>query len=200
MSQRNRKLTAEGRTSSEASRSGAPCAKEVSRHPMVFNLALIIRRGVISCAGMGVALALPWMESMPLFGQTATAVRSNTPPLRLGIVFFSNGVEPIHWWAKGSRRHDGAGPGGAADDAASRRHGLHSGPLQQAGVRLDQPASRPHERAVGRARQSWTRSVIRVGHLDGPGPRRAASATTRRYPAWCSASSPTSSDSKTACR
>ena len=28
--------------------------------------------------------------------------RANTPPLRLGIVFFSNGVEPIHWWAKGS--------------------------------------------------------------------------------------------------
>ncbi len=52
--------------------------------------------------GVGVALALPWMESMPLFGQTTPATsKSNTPPLRLGIVFFSNGVEPIHWWAKG---------------------------------------------------------------------------------------------------
>jgi hypothetical protein len=53
--------------------------------------------------GVGVALALPWLESLPVFGQTAAAVvKSNTPPLRLGIVFFSNGVEPIHWWAKGS--------------------------------------------------------------------------------------------------
>jgi Protein of unknown function (DUF1552) len=52
--------------------------------------------------GMGVALALPWMESLPLLGQTATAVKSTRPPLRLGIVFFSNGVEPIHWWAKGA--------------------------------------------------------------------------------------------------
>jgi hypothetical protein len=52
--------------------------------------------------GMGVALALPWMESLPLIGQTVTAVKSSQPPLRLGIVFFSNGVEPIHWWAKGS--------------------------------------------------------------------------------------------------
>ena len=52
--------------------------------------------------GVGVALALPWMESLPLFAQTATAVAANTPPLRLGIVFFSNGVEPAHWWAKGS--------------------------------------------------------------------------------------------------
>src|SRR5688572_4698269 len=52
--------------------------------------------------GMGVALALPWMESIPVFAQTATAAKANTPPLRLGVVYFSNGVEPIHWWAKGS--------------------------------------------------------------------------------------------------
>ena len=52
--------------------------------------------------GMGVALALPWMESLPVFGQAAAAVKPDTPPLRLGIVFFSNGVEPIHWWAKGA--------------------------------------------------------------------------------------------------
>jgi uncharacterized protein DUF1552 len=51
---------------------------------------------------MGVALALPWMESLPVFGQAAAAVKQSTPPLRLGIVFFSNGVEPIHWWAKGA--------------------------------------------------------------------------------------------------
>jgi hypothetical protein len=52
--------------------------------------------------GMGVALALPWMESLPVFGQAAAAVKQGAPPLRLGIVFFSNGVEPIHWWAKGA--------------------------------------------------------------------------------------------------
>jgi Protein of unknown function (DUF1552) len=51
--------------------------------------------------GMGVALALPWMESLPVVGR-AVAAKANTPPLRLGIIFFSNGVEPIHWWAKGS--------------------------------------------------------------------------------------------------
>ena len=52
--------------------------------------------------GVGVALALPWLESMPLFGQVAAGAKAATPPLRLGIVYFSNGVEPIHWWAKGS--------------------------------------------------------------------------------------------------
>jgi len=52
--------------------------------------------------GVGVALALPWLESMPLFGQLEPALKIAKPPLRLGIVYFSNGVEPIHWWAKGS--------------------------------------------------------------------------------------------------
>jgi hypothetical protein len=61
--------------------------------------------------GVGVALALPWMESLPLFGQMATAAaKANTPPRRLGIVFFSNGVEPIHWWAKGSGASMELGP------------------------------------------------------------------------------------------
>ena len=43
--------------------------------------------------GVGVALALPWMESLPVFGQAAAAATASAPPLRLGIVFFSNGVE-----------------------------------------------------------------------------------------------------------
>ncbi|MGH9373411.1 MAG: DUF1552 domain-containing protein, partial [Vicinamibacterales bacterium] len=61
--------------------------------------------------GVGVALALPWMESLPLIGQTASAAKANRPPLRLGIVFFSNGVEPIHWWARGHGRDMQLGPG-----------------------------------------------------------------------------------------
>jgi len=64
-----------------------------SKHPMS-------RRHFLR--GVGVALALPWLESMPLFGQVAAGVKTATPPLRLGVVFFSNGVEPEHWWARGS--------------------------------------------------------------------------------------------------
>ncbi len=55
--------------------------------------------------GTGVALALPWMESLPLFASTAStakkAAAANQPPLRFACLYFSNGVEPIHWWAKG---------------------------------------------------------------------------------------------------
>jgi len=53
---------------------------------------------------------LPWMESLLVFGQAAEAVKTSTPPLRLGIVFFSNGVEPIHWWAKGAGANMELGP------------------------------------------------------------------------------------------
>jgi hypothetical protein len=52
-----------------------------------------------------VALALPWLESLPL----AAAVE-NKPPVRLGMLYFSNGVEPIHWWAKGDGRIKEVGP------------------------------------------------------------------------------------------
>ncbi|HEX5082357.1 MAG TPA: DUF1552 domain-containing protein [Blastocatellia bacterium] len=45
--------------------------------------------------GAGVALALPWLESLPCFAQ------ANKPPLRFAHIYFSNGVEPAHWWAKG---------------------------------------------------------------------------------------------------
>ena len=65
--------------------------------------------------GAGVALALPWMESLPLLGAEekkpgAKAV-SNKPPLRYGLIYFSNGVEPAHWWAKGQGSSMELGPG-----------------------------------------------------------------------------------------
>ena len=54
--------------------------------------------------GAGVALALPWLESR------AIAAASSKPPLRLGVLYFSNGVEPAHWWAKGSGASMEIGP------------------------------------------------------------------------------------------
>ena len=66
--------------------------------------------------GAGVALALPWLESLPAFakapaGKPFASAAAAGPPLRLGIVYFSNGVEPAHWWAKGSGASMELGPG-----------------------------------------------------------------------------------------
>ncbi len=64
--------------------------------------------------GAGVALALPWMESLPLLGAESAApaakAAANKPPLRFACVYFSNGVEPEHWWAKGSGAAMETGP------------------------------------------------------------------------------------------
>jgi hypothetical protein len=48
--------------------------------------------------GAGVALALPWMESLSLRAEPTKTAKA---PVRFACVYFSNGVEPIHWWAKG---------------------------------------------------------------------------------------------------
>src|SRR5712692_3387783 len=55
--------------------------------------------------GAGVDLALPWMESLPLLRAQDTkpgqGTDPNKPPLRFACIYFSNGVAPAHWWAKG---------------------------------------------------------------------------------------------------
>jgi hypothetical protein len=45
--------------------------------------------------GVGVTMALPCLESISAFGQTAH-------PKRLAVLFWGNGVNSNHWWAKGS--------------------------------------------------------------------------------------------------
>jgi hypothetical protein len=59
------------------------------------------RRAVLS--GAGVAMALPWLES--LTGSAAeTDPRGAAPvfPKRFAALFMGNGVNPNHWWAKGT--------------------------------------------------------------------------------------------------
>lgn len=48
--------------------------------------------------GTGVALGLPWFESISVFG--AGTGKQNVAPRRLGVCFTGNGVNPHHWGAK----------------------------------------------------------------------------------------------------
>ena len=59
--------------------------------------------------GVGVALTLPWLESLPALAGVSQAA-SNKPPVRFGCVYFSNGVAPAHWWAKGQGADMQLGP------------------------------------------------------------------------------------------
>ena len=49
--------------------------------------------------GVGVAMGLPWLESIPAWGGEAG---QTAPPRRFAALFMGNGISPDHWWAKGS--------------------------------------------------------------------------------------------------
>ena len=55
--------------------------------------------------GVGVSMALPWMESFRVWGDEAKAVRgASEAPVRLAVLFAGNGFHGKEWWAKGSGR------------------------------------------------------------------------------------------------
>ena len=54
--------------------------------------------------GLGVTMALPWMESVRVWGDRATAAVKNSSqaPVRLAVLFSGNGFRSNEWWAKGT--------------------------------------------------------------------------------------------------
>jgi len=57
----------------------------------------ISRRTILR--GAGVAMALPWLESLPVWG-AQTAAQAAAMPKRLAVLFMANGINPDHWWAE----------------------------------------------------------------------------------------------------
>ncbi|MDE0163486.1 MAG: DUF1552 domain-containing protein [Bryobacterales bacterium] len=53
--------------------------------------------------GLGVTMALPWMESVPVWGDRAAAAVKNSSqaPVRLAVLFSGNGFRSKEWWARG---------------------------------------------------------------------------------------------------
>ena len=53
--------------------------------------------------GVGVTMALPWLESLPVWGVAAMAGDLPAPcPKRFAALFMGCGVNPTNWWAKGA--------------------------------------------------------------------------------------------------
>src|SRR4051794_4610235 len=63
----------------------------------------------------GLALPLPWLESLPAraedSGKLVAPTGRSEPPVRFACLYFSNGVEPAHWWARGGGAAMEIGPG-----------------------------------------------------------------------------------------
>lgn len=52
--------------------------------------------------GTGVTMALPWMESVTVWGdETKSSEPGSQPPVRLAVFFSGNGFHSREWWAKG---------------------------------------------------------------------------------------------------
>jgi len=61
----------------------------------------ISRRTILR--GLGVSMALPWMESLPAWGdETAASKSAGQAPTRMAILFAGCGFHRHEWWAKGS--------------------------------------------------------------------------------------------------
>src|SRR4026208_1145397 len=52
--------------------------------------------------GVGVTMALPWMESLTVWGDEPLATKpASEAPVRLAVLFSGNGFHSKEWWAKG---------------------------------------------------------------------------------------------------
>ena len=62
---------------------------------------LVSRRTMLR--GLGVSMALPWMESLPVWGEESKlAVVGSEAPVRLAVLFAGNGFHSKEWWAEGA--------------------------------------------------------------------------------------------------
>jgi hypothetical protein len=51
--------------------------------------------------GLGVTMALPWLESVPVWGDDRPKNGSSEPPVRFACLFAGNGFHSKEWWARG---------------------------------------------------------------------------------------------------
>ena len=125
--------------------------------------------------GVGVALALPWLESLPCgraLAEAAAGAKGRPAPAAAAVrrrVYFSNGVEPAHWWAKGAGASMEIGPGLKPMVPSARTWSSSSGLFNEQAARHKSPhlgrmptCSRARGSAPSRTRSAsasrWTRS------------------------------------------
>ena len=66
-------------------------------------------------------MALPWLESLPVWGDDKPKNASSEPPVRFACLFAGNGFHSKEWWAKGEGDADGARQGAGVARARSAR-------------------------------------------------------------------------------
>ena len=109
-----------------------PTIARTKRHPGIqmhdFRLS---RRSVLR--GLGVTMALPWLESLPAWADDAGPAKpNNEPPVRLAVLFSAAmAFTRREWWAKGEGRDMQLGKVLEPLTRLSRKAALHSRPVQR---------------------------------------------------------------------
>src|SRR5262249_54708648 len=70
-------------------------SQEPARH-------FLTRRAMLR--GVGVSMALPWLEARRVGGEEPLGGRSSAAPTRLAVLFAGNGFHSKEWWARGEGR------------------------------------------------------------------------------------------------
>jgi hypothetical protein len=60
--------------------------------------------------GLSVSVALPWLESLPVWGAAAPGAVPAKAPQRFACLFIGDGISPPNWWAKGKGAEMELGP------------------------------------------------------------------------------------------
>lgn len=55
--------------------------------------------------GVGVTMALPWLESLPVWGDDKPRLGASDAPVRFACLFAGNGFHSREWWAKGEGKN-----------------------------------------------------------------------------------------------
>ena len=55
--------------------------------------------------GVGVSMALPWLESLNVWGDDDVKGKASEAPVRFAVLFSGNGFHSKEWWAKGAGRN-----------------------------------------------------------------------------------------------
>jgi hypothetical protein len=119
--------------------------------------------------GAGVALALPWLESLAALDAKAqdvtgaAAAAATKPPTRFACVYFSNGVQPPNWWAKGSGKDMEFGPAGAPLNGHGDDLNFIRGLYNEAAFRATSPHLGKCPNMLSGAHVSMDPQVIRCG-------------------------------------
>ena len=115
--------------------------------------------------GLGVTMALPWMESLRLGRSRRAGTKpASEAPVRLAVLFSGNGFHSKEWWAKGEGKQMELGKVLAPLQRLPREDALRPRPLQCRGAQGEHPQLADRQSALRRAAGFRRRDSFRHQH------------------------------------